>query len=116
MKINTLSLLSVLASATLMMGVAQAQGFVFGTAKPKPEAAETTGARHAKVETAQRLLARMGLFRESPSGTLTPATLEAIRSFSAQQGLAPTNQVNDALLNSIRRVIWQTQNWSSGNY
>lgn len=116
MKINTLSLLSVLASATLMMGVAQAQGFVFGTAKPKPEAAETTGARHAKVETAQRLLARMGLFRESPSGTLTPATLEAIRNFSVQNGLAPTNQVSDALLNSIRRVIWQTQNWSSGNY
>ena len=116
MKINTLSLLSVLASATLMMGVAQAQGFVFGTAKPKPEAAETTGARHAKVQTAQRLLARMGLLHESPSGTLTPATLEAIRNFSVQNGLAPTNQVSDALLNSIRRVIWQTQNWSSGNY
>lgn len=116
MNIRTISLLSVLASVTLMMGAAQAQGFVFGTAKPKPEAAETTGARHAKVETAQRLLARMGLFRESPSGTLTPATLEAIRNFSVQNGLAPTNQVSDALLNSIRRVIWQTQNWSSGNY
>ena len=116
MSIRTLSLLSVLASATLMMGAAQAQGFVFGTAKPKTEAAVPSGAHNAKVETAQRLLARMGLFRESPSGTLTPATLEAIRNFSVQNGLAPTNQVSDALLNSIRRVIWQTQNWSSGNY
>ena len=86
MSIRTLSLLSVLASATLMMGVAQAQGFVFGTAKPKPEAAETTGARHAQVETAQRLLARMGLFRESPSGTLTPATLRRFAIFPCKTG------------------------------
>ena len=120
MKIRTLALLTALCCAGLMTGTAQAQGFVFGTAKP--EKAETApaavhpGARNAKVETAQRLLTRMGLLREAPSGTLTPATQEAIRTFTAQNGLAPTTQVTDALLNSIRRVIWQTQNWSSGNY
>ena len=63
MSIRTLSLLSILVSATLMVGTAQAQGFVFGTAKPKTEAAAPSGARNAKVETAQRLLARMGLFQ-----------------------------------------------------
>lgn len=47
----------------------------------------------------------MGLLREAPSGLLTPATLEAIRTFSSQNGLAPANQVTDSLLNAIRRVI-----------
>lgn len=112
--------------AALLAPSAQAQGFVFGTAEPAKPATTPTqtaaplqtanGPRSAKVETAQRLLARMALFREAPSGQLTPATLEAIRAFSNQHGLAPTNQVTDALLNSIRRVIWQSQNWSSGNY
>lgn len=120
MKIRTLALLTALSCCGWMTGTAQAQGFVFGTAKP--EAATPTpapaspGARNAKVETAQRLLTRMGLLREAPSGLLTPGTLEAIRTFSAQNGLAPATQVTDALLNAIRRVIWQTQNWSSGNY
>jgi len=118
MKIRTLALLTALCCSGLMTGTAQAQGFVFGTAKPEATtpAPANPGARNAKVETAQRLLARMGLLRETPSGMLTPGTLEAIRTFSAQNGLAPTNQVSDTLLNAIRRVIWQTQNWSSGNY
>ncbi|MBK6906979.1 MAG: extracellular solute-binding protein [Rhodocyclaceae bacterium] len=94
-----------------------AQGFVFGSSAPaKPEAAAPAGASSAKVETAQRLLKRIGLLRETPSGQLTAATQEAIRQFSQQQGLAPTTQVTDALLNSLRRVIWQTQNYASGNY
>ncbi len=122
MKIRTLALLAAMGCAGLFSAGAQAQGFVFGTAKPEKEQAPAAapvaspGARSAKIETAQRLLARMGLLREAPTGTLTPATQEAIRSFTAQQGLPVTNQVSDALLNSIRRVIWQTQNWSSGNY
>lgn len=120
MKIHTLALLSALSCATLLSGTVYAQGFVFGTAKPEkadaPPPAASPGARSAKIETAQRLLARMGLLREAPTGTLTPATLEAIRTFSVQNGLAPTNLVTDTLLNAIRRVIWQTQNWSSGNY
>jgi spermidine/putrescine-binding protein len=116
MKIRTLALMTSLCCAAWMTGSAQAQGFVFGTGEPKAEAPAVAGARNAKVETAQRLLARMGLLRETPTGTLTPATLEAMRQFSAQHGLAPSSQVTDALLNSIRRVIWQTQNWSSGNY
>jgi spermidine/putrescine-binding protein len=116
MKIRTLALMTSLCCAAWMTGSAQAQGFVFGTGEPKAEAPAVAGARNAKVETAQRLLARMGLLRETPTGTLTPATLEAMRQFSAQNGLAPSSQVTDALLNSIRRVIWQTQNWSSGNY
>jgi len=123
MKIRTLALFTALTCAGLMAGTAQAQGFVFGTApqpgKPeaaKPEVATSPGARTAKIETAQRLLARMGLLREAPSGTLTPATQEAIRAFSTQNGLPATNQVTDGLLNAIRRVIWTTQNWSGGNY
>ena len=117
MKLRTLALVATLLGSGLLSGTAQAQGFVFGTAQPaKPDAAVASGARRAKVETAQRLLARMGLLRETPSGNLTPATLEAIRAFTAKNGLASTNQVTDGLLNSIRRVIWQTQNWSSGNY
>jgi spermidine/putrescine-binding protein len=117
MKLRTLALVATLLGSGLLSGTAQAQGFVFGSAQPaKPDAAVASGARSAKVETAQRLLARMGLLRETPSGNLTPATLEAIRAFTAKNGLASTNQVTDGLLNSIRRVIWQTQNWSSGNY
>lgn len=124
--IRPLVLVTALGCSTLLTTTANAQGFVFGTAEPaKPATTQTqapvpgqtaNGARSGKVETAQRLLARMGLFREPPSGQLTPATLEAIRTFSSQHGLAPTNQVTDGLLNSIRRVIWQSQNWSSGNY
>ena len=118
MKIHTIALLATLISGSLTLGTAQAQGFVFGTAKPDaaPAAAVSPGARNAKVETAQRLLARMGLLREAPSGRLTPATLEAMRAFSVQNGMVPATQVTDTLLNSIRRVIWQTQNRSSGNY
>jgi spermidine/putrescine-binding protein len=117
MKFHTLAFAVVLLGNGLLTNTAQAQGFVFGTAQPaKPEAAAPSGARSAKVETAQRLLARMGLLREAPSGNLTPATQEAIRAFTAKNGLTTTNQVTDGLLNSIRRVIWQTQNWSSGNY
>jgi putrescine transport system substrate-binding protein len=124
--VRPLVLVAALACGTFLATAANAQGFVFGTAepaKPATTATQTTasgqsanGARSAKVESAQRLLARMGLFRETPSGQLTQATLEAIRTFSNQHGLAPTNQVTDGLLNSIRRVIWQSQNWSSGNY
>lgn len=116
MKLRTLAALAFAITGAWMAGPAQAQGFVFGTDAPKDPASAPAGARNAKVETAQRLLARMGLYRETPTGTLTPATQEAIRAFAAQNGLAPTNQVNDALLNAIRRVIWQTQKWSSGNY
>jgi putrescine transport system substrate-binding protein len=114
-----LHIFSLLAALSISWGApAQAQGFVFGTAQtpPKTEAAVPSGARNAKVETAQRLLKRMGLLQEAPSGNLTPATLDAIRTFTSKNGLPPTNQVTDALLNSIRRVIWTTQNWSSGNY
>ena len=117
MKCRTLTLLTAI-SIGWLSGAAQAQGFVFGTgqAPAKTEVTAPPGARSAKVETAQRLLARMGLFRETPSGVLTPATQEAIRTFASKNGLAPTNQVTDTLLNAIRRVIWTTQNWSNGNY
>lgn len=116
MKFRTLWLLAALSLGWI--SASQAQGFVFGTAPApaKTEAAAPTGARNAKVETAQRLLTRMGLLSEAPSGVLTPATQEAIRAFSGKHGLAPSSQVSDALLNAIRRVIWTTQNWSSGNY
>src|ERR1035437_8069434 len=120
MKTRTLALLLALSCTSLLTSPTQAQGFVFGTDQAKtPAPAPATapaGNRDAKVETAQRLLARMGLFHETPSGTLTPATQEAIRAFTSKHGLAATNQVNDLLLNAIRRVIWQTQNWAGGNY
>ena len=95
---------------------AVAQGFVFGTAEPKAAATAPSGVRNAKVESAQRLLARLGLLRETPSGMLTPATLDAMRAFASRSGTAPATEVNDALLNAIRRYIWTSQNWSSGNY
>ena len=117
MKNRILAAVSILGAGALFASTVLAQGFVFGSAQPtKPEAQAPTGARTAKVETAQRLLARMGLLRETPNGLLTPATQEAIRQFSAQQGIATTGVVNDALLNSLRRVIWQTQKWAGGNY
>jgi spermidine/putrescine-binding protein len=117
MKFRSLSLLTALSIGCITLS--HAQGFVFGTAQAPTKSesvAPTTGTRNAKVETAQRLLARMGLLREAPSGLLTPATQEAIRNFSSKHGLAPTAQVTDTLLNAIRRVIWTSQNWSSGNY
>ena len=120
MKIRTFNLLVALMCSHWMVGTAHAQGFVFGTAEPspsaKPAAVLPADARPAKVETAQRLLIRMGLLHESPTGTLTPATQEAIRLFAKQNGVTSTGVVTEALLNSIRRVIWQTKNWSSGNY
>lgn len=116
MKFLTISMLTAVSIGWI--SPSHAQGFVFGTAPApaKAEAVVPSGVHSAKVETAQRLLARMGLLREAPSGVMTPATQDAIRAFSNKNGLAPTNQVTDALLNSIRRVIWTTQNWSSGNY
>ena len=118
MTLRSLSWTLAVCSIGWASGAAHAQGFVFGTGQQpaKTEAPAPPGARNAKVETAQRLLARMGLLREAPSGLLTPATQEAIRTFSSQNGLAPANQVTDSLLNAIRRVIWTTQNWSGGNY
>lgn len=111
------------ALACLGLGAAtltHAQGFVFGTTPPKPPAqqqsAAPSGERDAKTETAQRLLARLGLLKEKPSGVMTPATREAIQSFAAQQGLPAATQANDALLNTLRRVIWQSQNYASGGY
>ena len=121
MKLTTIANIAALSGISLFVTLAQAQGFVIGSTQAPQQQAGTVaavaaGTRTAKVETAQRLLARMGLLRETPSGTLTPATQEAIRTFTAQNGLPATTQVTDALLNSIRRVIWQTQKWSSGNY
>ena len=112
------ALLAALAANSLMAGAAQAQGFVFGTGQPPAEATApaSAGARNPKVETAQRLLSRLGMLRETPSGILTPATQEAVRAFATQNGLPASGQVSDALLTSLRRVIWQNQNWASGNY
>ena len=70
MKLRSLALLTALSCAILATGSAHAQGFVFGTAQPaqpaqpaKPQAAAQVpaGSRTSKVETAPRLLARMGL-------------------------------------------------------
>ncbi|MBK7003399.1 MAG: extracellular solute-binding protein [Rhodoferax sp.] len=116
---RTLTRLGLLAAALCLGTGAQAQGFVFGTAPaPKGETAApvATSANPAKVAVAQRLLARMGLLHEAPSGKLTPATLEAMRAFALKNGQAPSHEVNDTLLAAIRRTIWQTQNWASGNY
>ena len=119
--LRTLVLLAALGYSGLVFGPACAQGFVFGTAGPdatKPAAAlpDAAAAPRAKVETAQRLLARLGLLHEAPSGNITPATQEAIRAFAQQNGLTPSRTVTHALLTSLRRVIWQSQNWASGNY
>jgi len=122
MKLHPLARIATLCCLALFNSPASAQGFVFGTAAPaRPEAAVPTAAPAApvsagKIQTAQRLLARLGLLNEAPSGTLTPATQEAVRSFAAQHKLPATAQVSDALINTMRRVIWQTQNWSGGNY
>ncbi len=116
MKIRHIAFAAALVSGILTTGIAQAQGFVFGTAEPKAAPVAAAGARNAKVEAAQRLLARIGLMRETPSGQMTPATQEALRAFAARTGTAPASEVTDALLNAIRRHIWQSQNWSGGNY
>ncbi len=116
MKLRTIGVLAVLYIGQI--AASQAQGFVFGTeaTPPKADAAPISGVKSSKVETAQRLLARIGLLKETPSGLMTPATQEAIRAFTSKNGLVPSNQVTDGLINSIRRVIWTTQNWSTGNY
>ncbi|RYX96987.1 MAG: extracellular solute-binding protein [Comamonadaceae bacterium] len=119
MKFRAIAVLALLAAAGSMTGAAQAQGFVFGSGgaatPPAAAPAPTPGARDARVEIAQRLLSRLGLLRETPTGMLTPATQDAVRRFAAQNPGAPT-QVNEALLTSLRRVIWQSQNWAGGNY
>ena len=119
MKLSMIAALTAMACG--LSGGANAQGFVFGSGAPEkaeaaPAAPAATGQRDAKVEIAQRLLARMGLLREQPSGVMTPATQDALRSFASRNGIAFSGQVNDATLNSLRRVMWQTQNWASGNY
>jgi putrescine transport system substrate-binding protein len=122
MKTRRFTALAAVFLFSLAAGSVLAQGFVLGTGEPaKPAAAPAvgpaaTGVRSPKVETAQRLLARLGLLKEAPSGSMTPATLEAMRAFAAQQGMAAPSAANDQLLNALRRVIWQTQNWSGGNY
>ncbi|MES2356476.1 MAG: extracellular solute-binding protein [Pseudomonadota bacterium] len=116
------AVLAAMACNVFVVNGVQAQGFVFGTgtqpqAQPDPApATAVTGARDAKIEIAQRLLARMGLLNELPTGVMTPATREALRTFSSQHGLAQSGQVNAATLNALRRTMWQTQNWAKGNY
>ena len=112
MKIRSLAAVAALCCSVLA-SPAGAQGFVFGTGEAPKASEAAPGARNAKVETAQRLLARIGLLRETPSGVLTPATADAVRQFAQKQGLPASTQVNDAFLNVLRRVIWQTQNYSS---
>ena len=115
---HRISIAAAALSCILASGHLYAQGFVFGTADPKQEtapAATNPSGRDSKVEIAQRLLSRMGLLHEAPSGTLTPATNEALRSFSAKQGIAFSGQVTDSTLNALRRVLWQSQKWA-GNY
>lgn len=116
---------AVVAAALLgLASAASAQGFVFGTEPAKkPQAAQAQApvavagdASSRKIETAQRLLSRMGLLKERPSGVLTAGTRDAIRDFSARQGMASTGAVNDALLATLRRVIWQSQNYAGGGY
>lgn len=119
MKFSSIAVLTAIAGG--LCGGANAQGFVFGSGAPaKQEAAPApnvaVGQRDAKVEIAQRLLARMGMLRELPSGVMTPATQDALRLFASRNGVAYSGQVNDATLNSLRRVMWQTQNWAGGNY
>ena len=71
MKLRSSITLALLGAFVGLAAPAHAQGFVFGSAAPaKPEAAAQptpVGARSAKVETAQRLLKRMGLLNETPS-------------------------------------------------
>ena len=115
---HRISIAAAALSCILASGHLYAQGFVFGTADPKQEtapAATNPSGRDSKVEIAQRLLSRMGLLHEAPSGTLTPATNEALRYFSAKQGIAFSGQVTDSTLNALRRVLWQSQKWA-GNY
>ena len=118
MKFSANAILIALACA--LGASAQAQGFVFGSGEhPRQDvgpAVSTTAGHDAKVEIAQRLLVRMGLLKESPSGVMTPATQEALRVFASKNGLTVSSQVNDTTLNALRRVMWQTQNWASGNY
>ena len=64
MHIRHIALAAALISGLWTSSTAQAQGFVFGTAEPKAPAAAPAGARNAKVESAQRLLARIGLLRD----------------------------------------------------
>ncbi len=120
MKLRAITVLAAMICSMALNSGVQAQGFVFGTETPaKPETAPalaSSAGRDAKVEIAQRLLARMGLLRETPTGVMTPATQEALRVFASKHGMASTGQVNDSTLNALRRVIWQSQNWAAGNY
>ena len=70
MKIRHIALAATLISGLWIHGSVQAQGFVFGTADPKAAPAAPAGARNGKIEAAQRLLARMGLLRETPTLSL----------------------------------------------
>ena len=91
MKFSSIAVLTAIAGG--LCGGANAQGFVFGSGAPaKQEAAPApnvaVGQRDAKVEIAQRLLARMGMLRELPSGVMTPATQDALRLFASRNGVA----------------------------
>ena len=112
--IRTATLLAWIATC----GLAHGQGFVFGPIDGKTPSAPLASAetRNPKVEIAQRLLARLGIYRGEANGLSNQQTTDAVRNFATQHGLGNSPMVNDALLLAIRRVIWQSQNWASGGY
>ena len=117
MNFRHIAVASSLIGGLWITGTAQAQGFVFGTADPKAAPAAPAGARNSKVESAQRLLARIGLLRETPSGTLTPGHVGRHACFRcAHRPPRPPPRSTKRCSTAIRRHIWTSQNWSSGNY
>ena len=81
---------------------AMSEGLVFSNSNSP--SASTQGDK--RIAIAQRLLRRLSLLKEEPSGSITPATLSAIAIFAQTNNMPPTKQVTDGLITRLRRAAW----------
>lgn len=68
-----------------------------------------------ELAVAQRLLKRLGLLDEQPTGIMTPQSEEALRVFARNNGIAFNPQVDEEMLRVLRRVAWQSGGWKTGS-
>lgn len=62
--------------------------------------------RSQQVLTAQRHLARLGLYRGRPDGLAGPATRAALRAFQERVGLPRTGRIDQATLDRLRYELY----------
>jgi putrescine transport system substrate-binding protein len=81
---------------------AMAQGLRFSPPIPSP----LTQGDNKRIAIAQRLLRRLRLLKEEPSGNMTSATQSAIATFARTANPPLPPEVTDELIRRLRQAAW----------